>query len=114
MSMCSTLTITSETLPFVPFTTTFSLTDLSSLESTSILLTLANMAFTLIVSLPILVGALLLFLDPSLAIPMPSTSFTPIFVLRVISIEVSSAHSWMVTSSTLLPIFCTGFLVFLG
>ncbi|CAN1187165.1 hypothetical protein LINPERHAP2_LOCUS38577 [Linum perenne] len=46
------------------------------------------MAFTLTVSLPILVGVLLLFLDLFFATLMPSTSFTPIFVLTAIFIEV--------------------------
>ncbi|CAN1247514.1 hypothetical protein LINPERPRIM_LOCUS6362 [Linum perenne] len=45
------------------------------------------MAFTLTVSLPILVGVLLLFLDLFFATLMPSTSFTPIFVLTAIFIE---------------------------
>ncbi|CAN1181734.1 hypothetical protein LINPERPRIM_LOCUS40468 [Linum perenne] len=80
MNMSSTQTTTSALPPFVPSTIISTLTDPLSLPSLSTPLTSVNMVFTLIVSLPILVGAPLLFLDPLPAILMQCTSFTPIFV----------------------------------
>ncbi|CAN1331029.1 hypothetical protein LINPERPRIM_LOCUS35182 [Linum perenne] len=71
------------------------------------------MAFTPIVSLPILVGALLLFLDPLPATLMLFTSFTPTFVPREISIEVNSARLWMAISFMTPLIFFPKFSLFL-
>ncbi|CAN1129247.1 hypothetical protein LINPERPRIM_LOCUS17326 [Linum perenne] len=112
--MCSTQMTISALPRFVLFTTTSTLTDLSSQTFVSTLLTSENTAFTLITSLPTLAGVLLLFLNPIHAILMQFTSSTPISVSKAISIKVDLARLWMDISFMSLLIFSPRFSLSLG